>query len=123
MKAGVDEILERGTILERSLTLEGTEIREIAIDDLLAGDDLLMQGHAEDTLFQRDPHQLMAAALVYLIERDEPLRSACGKNGAGACRPRSLGRPEGIRGGCGPDVEGDVLCIGNGLAGRPHRAG
>ncbi len=71
MKAGVDEILERGTILERSLTLEGTEIREIAIDDLLAGDDLLMQGHPEDTLFQRDPHQLMAAALVYLIERED----------------------------------------------------
>ena len=71
MKAGVDEILERGTILERSLTLEGTEVREIAIDHLLAGDDLLMQGHPEDTLFQRDPQQLMAAALVYLIERDD----------------------------------------------------
>lgn len=70
MKAGVDEILERGTILERSLTPEGTGPREIAIDALLAGDDLLMQGHPEDTLFQRDPHQLMAAALVYLIERD-----------------------------------------------------
>ena len=71
MKAGVDEILERGTILERSLTFEGTEIREISIDALLAGDELLMQGHPEDTLFQRDPHQLMAAALVYLIERDD----------------------------------------------------
>ena len=71
MKAQVDEVLRRGTIKECSLTPNGTEIREIAIDDLLAGDDLLMQGHAEDTLFQRDPHQMMAAALVYLIEGDD----------------------------------------------------
>ena len=71
MKAAVDEVLERGTILERSLTPGGTEVREIVLDDLPAGENLLMQGHAEDTLFQRDPHQMMAAALVYLIERDE----------------------------------------------------
>ena len=71
MKAQVDEVLRRGTIMECSLTPDGTEIREIAIDDLLAGNDLLMQGHAEDTLFQRDPHQMMAAALVYLIEGDD----------------------------------------------------
>lgn len=71
MKAQVDEVLRRGTIKECSLTPDATEIREIAIDDLLAGNDLLMQGHAEDTLFQRDPHQMMAASLVYLIEGDE----------------------------------------------------
>ena len=79
MKAQVDEVLRRGAIMECSLTPEGTEIREIAIDDLLAGDDLLMQGHSEDTLFQRDPHQLMAAALVYLIEGDERYGSLAGK--------------------------------------------
>ncbi len=79
MKAGVDEVLERGTILERSLSPAGTEVREIGIDDLLAGEELLMQGHAEDTLFQRDPHQMMAAALVYLIERDERYGILAGK--------------------------------------------
>ncbi len=71
MRAQVDEVLQRGAISERSLTPDGTEVREIAIDDLLAGDDLLMQGHSEDTLFQRDPHQMMAAALVYLIEGND----------------------------------------------------
>ena len=71
MKAQVDEVLRRGSITECNLTPVGTEVREIAIDSLLAGDDLLMQGHSEDTLFQRDPHQMMAAALVYLIEGDD----------------------------------------------------
>ncbi len=79
MKAQVDEVLHRGAITECSLTPDGTEVREIAIDDLLAGDDLLMQGHAEDTLFQRDPHQMMAAALVYLIEGDERYGLLAGK--------------------------------------------
>jgi len=72
MKAGVDEVLERGTITEHGWIPTGVQAHEVAIDDaFLASDELLMQGYAEDTLFQRDPHLMMAAALVGLIEEDE----------------------------------------------------
>ena len=71
LKRGVDAVLERGTLIERSWTPDGVERREIALDDeFLASDALLMQGFGEDTLSQRNPHAMMAVALVYLIEGD-----------------------------------------------------
>ncbi len=71
MKQDVDEALERGSIFERRWTPTGDEKREFGIEEILSGDELLLQGFGEDTIFQRDPHLLMASALVYLIEGDE----------------------------------------------------
>jgi len=70
MKKDVDEFAARGTISERSWIPTGTEWKEYAIDDILAGDTLLLLGFGPDTLPQRNPHLMMAAALVYLIEDD-----------------------------------------------------
>ena len=65
----VDLAMERGTITETSWTPTGLEPREILIDDaFLAGDELLHQGSADDTLFVRDPHLMMEAAVLYLID-------------------------------------------------------
>jgi hypothetical protein len=72
LKGEVDEVLQRGTFFEQSWTPGGVEDREIPIDKAaLASDALLMQGSAEDSLFQRNPNLMMATALVYLVEEDE----------------------------------------------------
>ena len=70
MKQDVDALAERGTISERSWVPTGTEWHDFAIDEILSGDMLLLQGFGADTIPQRNPHLMMAAALVYLIEGD-----------------------------------------------------
>ncbi len=67
----VDEVLACGSIFETTWTPTGTELREFGIEEILASDELLLQGLGKATLPQRNPHLMMATALVYLIEGDE----------------------------------------------------